>query len=172
MSTISLYNIISRRACFWFFGIMQSDRLVVQKYFQRGLSGGQIFQHVKQLGITRNCVYRNIRRLRDTGSIQDRSRSDWPRTCRTKERIKRVREKIRRNPQRSATNWHWKKVSMIDRCDEYCKSISGLKHTKNVNYMDYQQSRWWLGSKDAKHCWSGTIPTMFKKLFFRMRSYS
>ena len=82
---------------------MESDRLVVQKYFERGFSGGQIFQHVKQLGITRNCVYRTIHRLRDIGSIQDRPRSGRPRMCRTKERIKRVREKVRRNPQRSAT---------------------------------------------------------------------
>ncbi|CAF0950007.1 unnamed protein product [Didymodactylos carnosus] len=81
---------------------MESDRLVIQKYFERGFSGGQIFQHVKQLGITRSCVYRTIRRLRDTGSIPDHPRSGRPRTCRTKERIKRVREKIRRNPQRSA----------------------------------------------------------------------
>ncbi len=81
---------------------MESDRLVIQKYFERGFSGGQIFQHVKQLGITRSCVYRTICRLRDTGSIQDRPRSGRTRTCRTKERITRVREKIRRNPQRSA----------------------------------------------------------------------
>ena len=81
---------------------MESDRLIIQKYFQRGFSGGQIFQHVRQLGVTRSCVYRTIRRLRDTGSIQDRPRSGRPRTCRTEERIKRVREKIRRNPQRSA----------------------------------------------------------------------
>ncbi|CAF3594855.1 unnamed protein product [Rotaria socialis] len=81
---------------------MNSDRLIVQKYFQRGLTGGQIFRHVKQLGITRNGVYRTISRLRDTGSIQDRPRTGRPRTCRTKERIKRIREKIRRNPERSA----------------------------------------------------------------------
>ena len=74
----------------------------MQKYFQRGLTGGQTFRHVKQLGITRSCVYRTISRLRDTGSIQDRPRSGRPRTCRTKERISRIREKIRQNPERSA----------------------------------------------------------------------
>ena len=78
---------------------MESNRLVVQKYFERGLSGVQIFRHVKQIGITRDCVYRTIRRLCDNGSVQDHPRSGRPRTCRTKERIKRVREKIRRNPQ-------------------------------------------------------------------------
>ena len=81
---------------------MESNRLVVQKYFERGLSGAQIFRHVKQIGTTRDCVHRTIRRLRDTGSVQDRPRSGRPRACRTKERIKRVRKVIRRNPQRSA----------------------------------------------------------------------
>ncbi|CAM4936437.1 unnamed protein product [Rotaria socialis] len=81
---------------------MNSGRLIVQKYVQRGLTGGQIFRHVKQLRITRNCVYRTISLLRDTGSIQDRPRSGRPRTCRSKERITRIREKIRRNPARSA----------------------------------------------------------------------
>ncbi|CAF4604159.1 unnamed protein product [Rotaria socialis] len=102
MSTVYPYSIGSPFTCFGFFEIMNSDRLIVQKYFQRGLTGGQIFRHVKQLGITRNGVYRTISRLRDTGSIQDRPRTGRPRTCRTKERIKRIREKIRRNPERSA----------------------------------------------------------------------
>ena len=84
------------------FVTMESNRLVVQKYFERGLSSAQIFRHVKQIGITRDCVYWTIHRLRDTGSVQDRPRSGRPRTCRIKERIKRVREKIRRNSQRSA----------------------------------------------------------------------
>ncbi|CAF3422602.1 unnamed protein product [Rotaria socialis] len=78
------------------------DRLIVHKYFQPGLTGGQFFRHVKQLGITRNGVYRTISRLRDTGSMQDRPRTGRPRTCIAKERIKRIREKIRRNPERFA----------------------------------------------------------------------
>ena len=68
---------------------------------------------MKQIGITRDCVYRTIRRLRDTGSVQDRPRSGRPCTCRTKERIKRVREKIRRNPQRSA-----KKLALEEGTDD------------------------------------------------------
>ena len=57
-----------------FFVTMELNRLVVQKYFERGLSGAQIFRHVKQIGITRDCVYRTIRRLHDTESVQERPR--------------------------------------------------------------------------------------------------
>lgn len=103
MSTISLYGIICQLFCFRFFAITESNRLVIHKYFERGFSGVHIFRLVKQFGITRDCVYRTIRRLRGTGSVKDRPRCGRPRTCRAKECIKRVREKIRRNPPRSAT---------------------------------------------------------------------
>ncbi|CAF4121092.1 unnamed protein product, partial [Rotaria magnacalcarata] len=95
------------------------DRLIVQKYFQRGLTGGQVFRHVEQLGITRNGVYRIISRLCDTGSIQGRPRTGRPRTCRSKKRIKRIREKIRRNPERSA-----RKLAMNEDIDN--RSMRGI----------------------------------------------
>lgn len=81
---------------------MEAYRLIVKKYFEEGKTGGQIFQLVKSIGIKRDFVYRTIRRLRDTGSLNDRPRSGRKRSVCTPDRIKRVREKIRRNPARSA----------------------------------------------------------------------
>ncbi|CAF4063701.1 unnamed protein product [Rotaria magnacalcarata] len=136
---------------------MNSDRLIVQKYFQRGLTGGQVFRHVEQLGITRNGVYRIISRLCDTGSIQGRPRTGRPRTFRSKKRIKRIREKIRRNPERSA-----RKLAMEEDIDN--RSMRGilkidldLKPYKNVNCMDYRRSKRWLGLKDKYNCQNDRI---------------
>ena len=86
--------------------LVKAPLIVAAQYFlsEKG-------QQIRTMSVT--CVYRTIRRLRDTGSIQDRPRSGRPRTCRTKERIKRVREKIRRNPQRSAT-----KLALKERIDD------------------------------------------------------
>ena len=47
-------------------------------------------------------IYRTIDRSTKYQRIKDRHRSGRPRTVRTQDRIKRVCEKIRRDPQRSA----------------------------------------------------------------------
>lgn len=80
---------------------MEANRVIVKKYFEKGKTGSQIFQLVKSIGIKRDFIYRTLRRLSDTGSLNDRPRSGRKRTVCTPDRIKRVREKIRRNPGRS-----------------------------------------------------------------------
>lgn len=81
---------------------MEAKRLMVKQLFDRGFSAGKIFMQLKTLGFNRTFIYRTINRLLDTNSCKDRPRSGRPRTVRTKKCIKRIREKIRRNPQRSA----------------------------------------------------------------------
>lgn len=81
---------------------MEWQRQLVKLHFDKGLNGGRIFDLVKLHGIKRDFVYRTIRRLRDTGSVKDRQRTGRPRSARTPARIKRIRENIRRNPERSA----------------------------------------------------------------------
>jgi transposase len=81
---------------------MNFGRELVKKHFSEGKKPVEIFKLVKLHGIKRDFVYRTIRRLRETGTINDRPRSGRPRSVRTKERIKRIREKIRRNPARSS----------------------------------------------------------------------
>jgi hypothetical protein len=79
------------------FVVMIENRLIVAKYFERGLTPVEIWKLVKSIGIERDFVYRTVRRLRDIGSIKDRPRSGRSRSAWTSDRIKRAREKIRGN---------------------------------------------------------------------------
>jgi transposase len=81
---------------------MEAKRIIVKTHFDAGLSAGEIFKLVKNVGINKRFIYRTINRLRDTGSIKNRPGSGRNRTARTKERIKIVRDKVRRNPRRSS----------------------------------------------------------------------
>lgn len=80
---------------------MEAERLLVKKQFDKGLQGAKIVRVLKPFGIKKDFVYKTIQRLRETGSIKDRPRSGRPRSIRVPARIKRIREKFRRNPQRS-----------------------------------------------------------------------
>lgn len=60
-----------------------------------------ILQELQKFGVSKTFVYYNIKRLRETGSIENRPIPGHPRTVRTKNVIKAVRELIRRNPNRS-----------------------------------------------------------------------
>lgn len=94
--SVSLYHFSVDSYC-----VIMENRLIVKKFFDQNLTPAEIFKRVKSMGITWKCVYRTVCRLIDTGSIQDRPRSGRPRTARTKDRVKRIREKIRYNPIRS-----------------------------------------------------------------------
>lgn len=80
---------------------MEANRLIVKKFFDQNFSIPEICKRVKEFNINRVFVWRTVQRLRDTGSVKNRPGSGQPRTARTKERVKRIREKIRRNPNRS-----------------------------------------------------------------------
>ena len=81
---------------------MEAKRLVVKTLWEQGHNGAQIFKLVGKNEIGIRFINRTIARLRDTGSVKDRSRCGRPRSARTKNRIKVVREKIRRISRRSA----------------------------------------------------------------------
>lgn len=81
---------------------MNEKRITVKTYFDNGFSPSETAKAVAGLGIKRLFVYRTFKRLRETGSIENRKGSGRPRSARTSDRVKRIREKIRRNPNRSA----------------------------------------------------------------------
>jgi len=83
---------------------MKENQLIVKKFFEQHLSTSEICKRVKPMGINRMFVWRTVKRLQETGSINNRPGSGRPRTTRTKDRVKRIREKIRRNPERLARN--------------------------------------------------------------------
>lgn len=61
----------------------------------------EIVRALKALKVTPKFVTRTIKRFLETGSLQDRVRSGRPRSVRTSAMVKAVRERVRRNPQRS-----------------------------------------------------------------------
>ena len=80
---------------------MNEKRTVVKFFYEHNCSPAEIFQLLKKYGFSRMFIHRTIKRLQDTGSINDRKRSGRSRKVRTKARIKAVREKIRRKRRRS-----------------------------------------------------------------------
>lgn len=80
---------------------MKEFRNIVIKKFLNGLLPGAIFRELKHLGLKRNFIYYTIKRYKETSSVEDRRRSGRPRSKRTPAVIKIVRERIRRNRQRS-----------------------------------------------------------------------
>lgn len=81
---------------------MKSDREIIIKKFISGMSAGAIFRELKHHGICRSYVYRTINRYNETGSNENRPKCGRKRTIRTDGTIKIVRERIRRNCDRSA----------------------------------------------------------------------
>jgi inhibitor of nuclear factor kappa-B kinase subunit alpha len=81
---------------------MMSDlRRLIVLAFQRGERQADIFRRFKDDGVSRQLISKTIKRWRETGSITNRPRTGRPRSVRTPRRIKAVRARIRRNPQRS-----------------------------------------------------------------------
>lgn len=75
-------------------------RTAVVTLYNAGNSVSDIVKQLRGGGVTRLFVYRTLKRYKDTGDVVDRVRTGRPRVVRTKETIKAVRERIRRNPAR------------------------------------------------------------------------
>ena len=80
---------------------VKDQRSLIKIHHDLGLDPCEIFKVVKIHGINKMMVSRTVKRLSETGSSSDRKRSGRPRTVRTPDMIKRVRERVRRNPQQS-----------------------------------------------------------------------
>ena len=74
---------------------------VIEEYCKKKLPPSEIFWLMKEV-VSHRGVYKAVKRFKDTGTCAPRIRSDPERTVRTKKLIKKVREKLRRNPARSA----------------------------------------------------------------------
>ena len=74
---------------------------IVEGYCKKGLPPAKIFRFMKRF-VSRGGVYKPVKRFRETGSCAPRIRSTPEKPIRTKELIKKVRERLRRNPSRSA----------------------------------------------------------------------
>ena len=74
---------------------------IVEGYYKKGLPPAKIFRLMKRF-VSRGGVYKAVKRFRETGSCAPRIRSTPEKPIRKKELIKKVRERLRRNPSRSA----------------------------------------------------------------------
>lgn len=80
---------------------MDSEKQTIKFYFESGYKPYAITKMLANLSVSESKVYGVCRRLRNGDSVDNRNRSGRRRTVRTSGAIKRIREQIRRNPQRS-----------------------------------------------------------------------
>ncbi|XP_065645558.1 uncharacterized protein LOC136076026 [Hydra vulgaris] len=78
--------------------VTKDHRVSIEHLFFSGCTGAEI---AKRLKIPRRTVYNNCERLKETGSTQDKPRSGRPPKSSSKIIIKKVRDRIHRNPRRS-----------------------------------------------------------------------
>ena len=76
----------------------KQNRVAVTALQKCGKSDSQIFKLLKPLKISRNFVYRAIRRYKEIWGVEDRARSGRLKSVRAEAAIKTVRERIRRSP--------------------------------------------------------------------------
>ena len=77
---------------------MTENRAAIVALHRAGKSNSDI---AKTLPIGRSTVWKTLKRFNERDDLSDRPRSGRPRSQRSKPIIKRIREKIRRNPKRS-----------------------------------------------------------------------
>lgn len=80
---------------------MSDLRHLIVSAFERGERQVDILRRFQNDGVSQQFVSYTIKRWKETGSIADRPRSGRPRTVRTPNLVRKVRDRIRRNPRRS-----------------------------------------------------------------------
>ena len=74
----------------------------IEKLYRDGKKASEIFKLLKG-SMSQSGVFKAVKRFKETGSTQPRVRSTPKRPLRTKKLVKKVREKLRRNPARRVT---------------------------------------------------------------------
>lgn len=80
------------------------ERATIKCYHDKGFSPSYIVKELKKLSISKQKVYRTIKRLKETGTIADRKRSGRPRSIRTPDLVNKVKCRLWRNPKQSINN--------------------------------------------------------------------
>lgn len=93
---------------------MDNEKSTIEFYHDKGFSPYAITKKLSKLGINEKKIYRVCKRLRDGGTVDNRHRSGRRPTVRTPEAIKRIREQIRRKPQRSI-----RRLARLNRMSKY-----------------------------------------------------
>lgn len=80
---------------------MDVKRELIVNLFKQKMKPKDILKHLKMQGVNRKLIYRTIKRFKKTGSYKIKPKTGRKRTIRTKKTVKKVRERIRRNPAQS-----------------------------------------------------------------------
>lgn len=80
---------------------MDAKRELIITLFKKNKKPKDILKSLKVHGINRKLIYRTIKRFKETGSTKIQPKSGRKRTIRSPELVKKVRERIRRNPAQS-----------------------------------------------------------------------
>ena len=88
------------------------ERAAIKLFHDKGYDPATIIKKLADLNISKMKVYRTVKRLRETGSIEDRKRSGRPRSVRTTQLISKVRSRYWRKSQQSVNKMaHQLKIS-------------------------------------------------------------
>lgn len=77
---------------------MKEARELILKLHLQGKSNAEIMKVVRSFGVSRMFIIRAVKRWRNTGDVQPAKKPGRQRKTRTKKMIKRVRDRLRRNP--------------------------------------------------------------------------
>jgi inhibitor of nuclear factor kappa-B kinase subunit alpha len=86
----------------WFYAMKRDLREIIVRAFERGERQADIFRRFEPDGISQQYISYTIKRWRETGSVEDRPHSGGPRTARTPQLIRKIRQRICKNRRRSA----------------------------------------------------------------------
>ena len=81
---------------------MEFKRNSVIALYLAGKSKPVIIRELQHIGVKKSFVYRTIKRYNDTGSIEKRGGCGRKKTATSSEMVRKVKERIRRNPRQSA----------------------------------------------------------------------
>lgn len=76
-------------------------RHTIKVLHEEGLKPSEIVHRLKNHQVHRSLVYRTLKRIEETGTVEDRARSGRPRSARTKRMRECVRARVTRNPAQS-----------------------------------------------------------------------
>lgn len=81
---------------------MNRNKESVVALFLAGKAPKDILRELAHLGVNRKFVYRTIKRFKETGSTARKPGSGRKKTATSAQQVKKVKERLRRNPRRSA----------------------------------------------------------------------
>lgn len=77
------------------------EKISIKFLYENGYSPSSILKQFKKLSVSRATVYRTVKRLRETGTIDCKKRKSYPRPVRTRGLINKVKCRLWRNPKQS-----------------------------------------------------------------------